>query len=143
MAKLARDYYDTLQYKDLAADNERAGAFETVLNTVQIKLSSLNKSELEKNFTKENIEEVLYLLPNGKAPGIDGVPYELWKWILQKSKSASADSKEGEQPFTFAECLMAVYNNIETHGVAPNSCFAEGLLNPLHKKKDCRDIVDY
>lgn len=45
--------------------------------------------------------------------------------------------------FDFAECLTAVYNDIELHGVAPNSCFAEGLLNPLHKKNDRREIANY
>lgn len=143
MAEIVRDYYNELQHDGIATKDEKDAALNAVLNTVTIKLPAADRSELEHKLTKANIEEVLHLLPNGKALGIDGVPYELWKWIHQKSKSISANSKEGDPPFEFAECLIAVYNNIELHGVAPNSCFAEGLLNPLHKKNDRREIANY
>jgi hypothetical protein len=79
MAEVARDYYNTLQYNGMATDDERNAALDNVLNSIKIKLSPSDRSELENNLTKANIEEVLHLLPNGKAPGIDGIPYELWK----------------------------------------------------------------
>jgi hypothetical protein len=63
----------------MATDDERNAALDNVLNSIKIKLSPSDRSELENNLTKANIEEVLHLLPNGKAPGIDGIPYELWK----------------------------------------------------------------
>lgn len=36
-----------------------------------------------------------------------------------------------------------MYYDIESHGVAQASCFAEGLLHPIHKKKDKREIANY
>jgi hypothetical protein len=143
MAELAKNYYDNLQDDGLAPSEEREKALETVLNSIKIKLGPTDKLELENNLTENNIEEVLRLLPNGKAPGTDGAPYELWKWVNEKSKLASKGSKEVDTSFNFIKCLTTVYNDIENHGVAENSCFAEGLLNPLHKKKDKRDISNY
>jgi hypothetical protein len=81
MSELARDYYDSLQRECISPTNEREEALESTLNAIMIKLSPLNKQELAKSLTKANVEEVLKLLPNGKAPGIDGIPYEFWKWL--------------------------------------------------------------
>lgn len=102
-----------------------------------------DKSELENKLTDANIEEVLKLLPNGKALGTDGIPYEFWKWINEKSKSTPEDTDGNKSQFTFIKCLTTVYNDIETYGVAKDSCFAEGLLNLLHKKNDRREIANY
>ncbi|KAG2131066.1 hypothetical protein DEU56DRAFT_757692 [Suillus clintonianus] len=142
MAELARKYYDDLQKEGMAQGIEREEALTKVLNTIDIKLSESNKTELETPLTKGNIEEVLGPLPNGKAPGIDGIPYEFWKWLNEKAKSIPKDDN-GESPFDFAECLTAVYNDIESHGVVDASSFAEGLLHPIHKKKDRHEIANY
>lgn len=142
MSELARDYYDALQQEGLSSENEREAALETTLNTIMIKLSPLNRQELAKSLTKDNVEEVLRLLPNGKAPGIDGIPYEFWKWLQEKSKTIP--KKRGDNsPFDLTECLTAVLNDIETYGVTKNSGFAEGLLHPLYKKNDRREIANY
>ncbi|KIK33608.1 hypothetical protein CY34DRAFT_27876, partial [Suillus luteus UH-Slu-Lm8-n1] len=135
MSELARNYYDSLQKEGLSPPDEREEALESTLNTIMIKLSPMNKQELEKPLTKTNIDEVLRLLPNRKAPGIDGMPYEFWKWLQEKSKAIP--KKHGEDsPFDLTDCLTAVFNNIEKHGVLNDSGFAEGLLHPLYKKND-------
>ncbi|KAG1760805.1 hypothetical protein EDD22DRAFT_848230 [Suillus occidentalis] len=136
MAELVRNYFDNLQTEGLAPNDEQEEALKSVLNSVTIKLSPAEKLELKNRLTKANVEEVLRLLPSGKAPGIDGVPYEFWKWVNEKSKSAPRTQDKNEMHLNFMKCLMAVYNDIELNGVATGSCFAEGLLNPLHKKKD-------
>lgn len=143
MAELAKTYYDELQHKDLAPIDERDEACMSILDLINIRLSPNDKNELETELTNANIEEVLHLLPNGKAPGIDGIPYEFWKWVNDKAKSKAKASKDNDVPFNFSKCLTQVYNDIERNGVAPNSGFAEGLLNPLHKKKDRREIANY
>lgn len=142
MSELARDYYDSLQREGLSPTSEREEALESTLNAIMIRLSPLNKQELAKSLTKENIEEVLKLLPNGKAPGIDGIPYEFWKWLQEKSKTIPR--KRGEDPpFDLTECLTAVFNDIEINGVVKDSGFSEGLLYPLYKKNDRREIANY
>jgi hypothetical protein len=76
MAEMARNYFDSHQTEGLAPNDERYEALEAVLNSVTIKLSLGKKLELENGLTEANVEEVLKLLPNGKAPGINGVPYK-------------------------------------------------------------------
>ncbi|KIK32408.1 hypothetical protein CY34DRAFT_45588, partial [Suillus luteus UH-Slu-Lm8-n1] len=143
MAELAKEYYDNLQREGLAPEEEREQALKTVLESITIKLKAADKTELENNLTEDNIEEVLKLLPNGKAPGTDGIPYEFWKWVNDKSKSTHKDPEGNRIQFEFIKCLTTVYNDIEIYGVAKDSCFAEGLLNPLHNKKDRREIANY
>ncbi|KAG1777129.1 hypothetical protein EV702DRAFT_956115, partial [Suillus placidus] len=79
MAELVRDYYESLQSEGLATSTERQAAIENVLGIIQTQLSLENKEELEKNLSSDNISEVINILPNGKAPGTDGLPYEFWK----------------------------------------------------------------
>ena len=42
-------------------------------------LSDEAKAELIKNVYKEEIENVVENCPNGKSPGLDGLPYETYK----------------------------------------------------------------
>lgn len=94
MAELAKTYYDTLQYIDLAPEDEREESLKSVLDTITTKLNPADKLELESHLTEANIDEVLHLLPNGKTPGTDGVPYEFWKWVNEKAKLDAKSSKE-------------------------------------------------
>ncbi|KIK40284.1 hypothetical protein CY34DRAFT_38791, partial [Suillus luteus UH-Slu-Lm8-n1] len=93
--------------------------------------------------SKENIEEVLKLLLNGKAAGIDGLPYEFWKWLNEASKSSHEGEGNEDEPFDLIQCITDTYNNIETFGVTNQSKFSEGWMCPLYKKKDRRDIANY
>ncbi|KAG1869341.1 hypothetical protein DFJ58DRAFT_615399, partial [Suillus subalutaceus] len=128
MAELARDFYESLQNEGLVSYTERQTATKEVLNAIQTQLSPENKHELEKNLSSDNVSEVIDLLPNGKASGTNGLPYEFWKWVNNKSKSLS-EKDQDEEPFNFIDCLTAVLNDVEIHGAAPNTCFADGLLH--------------
>ncbi|KAG2088279.1 uncharacterized protein F5147DRAFT_555390, partial [Suillus discolor] len=124
MAELVRDYYESLQHEGLNTTTGRQPAIEKILDTIQTQLSPDNKQELETNLSKDNINEVLNLLSNGKAPGMDGLPYEFWKWVNEKSKSLSEKDQEDE-PFNLIECLTAVFNDVEVYEIVPNMCFAD------------------
>jgi hypothetical protein len=123
-------------------ENVQKDAAEHVLGMIKIQLPEEERLILEQTLTEQNIEEVLKLLPNGKATGIDGLPYEFWKWLNEKSKSITEDEQKNT-PFNLIQCLTSVYNDIETNGVAQTTNFAEGWMCPLHKGKDRRDIANY
>jgi hypothetical protein len=94
MAEIARNYHDSLQQKGLPSEDIQTEASEhVVLGVIKTQLPAEERSLLEQTLTKQNIEEVLKLLPNGKATGIDGLPYEFWKWLLEKSKHVPKDGQ--------------------------------------------------
>lgn len=67
MAELARDYHEKLQNEDLADTETQKLASDTTFETVSAKLSAAEKSEMAKYLTREDIEHVIDLLPNGKS----------------------------------------------------------------------------
>ncbi|KAJ3914954.1 hypothetical protein F5877DRAFT_49475, partial [Lentinula edodes] len=64
----------------------------------------------------------LKLSANQKAPGLDGICYEIWKIIHAKYKNATAYNKEA---FNIVKVLQRVYNDIETHGMAEGTKLSE------------------
>jgi hypothetical protein len=102
----------------------------------------LQQMDLEGKLKIEEVSSVIKQLPNGKATGINGLPYELWKALLEKHHTAK-DQENTEKPFDIAHTLTIVYSDIETHGVTEGSGFAEGWLCPLYKKNDRQGIANY
>jgi len=76
-------------------------------------------------------------LPPGKAPGMDGLPHELWQHLM-------ANHDRHHSPvspyFDIVKTLSLIFNDIENFGVAKNSNFAQGWMCPLYKKNDRTDI---
>ena len=138
MADLARSYYENLQQRDLSPPDIRNEAIEDVLSKVNVNLPEDEKNKLEQNISLEEVSSTLKDLPNGKATGLDGLPYEFWKWLGPiPIKRVDGD------PSNFNECMHAVFLNIQCHGVVPGTNFTEGWICPLYKKKDRRDIANY
>lgn len=48
------------------------------------KLSEETRSNLEKNLSIEELSEALQDISNGKAPGLDGLPMEIYKTFAGK-----------------------------------------------------------
>ena len=68
--------------KDLQDTGEPFQPSDRYLEEFLSKLSPLSeeaKAALVKNVSKEEIEDVVKSCPNGKAPGLDGLSYELYK----------------------------------------------------------------
>ena len=112
------------------------------VSLVDTHLTSAQKSDMEKLISKEEVGDVLQMLPASKAAGTDDLPYEFWKWIHQEASNRSTKDKDKE-PLNIIECLTVVYNDIELHGVDPTTRFSEGWMCPLYKKKDRTDIANY
>ena len=138
MAELARNYYETLQQKDLSPPNARDEAIENVLSKVNVSLPEDEKERLDQKITLEEVCSTLKNLPNGKATGLDGLPYEFWKWL-----GPIPIRRTDGDPSNFNECLHEIFLDIQRYGVIPNTNFTEGWICPLYKKKDRRDIANY
>jgi hypothetical protein len=141
MAEVARNYHENLQSQGLADKHIKDKATEEVLGNLDCRLSVSDKGELAKNLTRGEIDNVLCYLPNGKAPGIDGIPNELWKALHQQHK-ASKEQSEEKKPFDIAQILVDVYNDIEQYNITPGSNFSEGWMCPIYKKKSKSDIAN-
>ncbi|KAF8128324.1 hypothetical protein K438DRAFT_1645470, partial [Mycena galopus ATCC 62051] len=122
MAELARNFHEGLQSEGIAPPEEQEEATRESLKNVK-KLSQQHKAKLSQYLTREDVARVIRQLPNGKAPGIDGLIHELWKTINEKyEKSKDSTNKSMD----IAKMLCAVYNDIEQYGVHPDTNFAEG-----------------
>ena len=81
MAELAQNYYEDLQSKDLAPADTCWEKTMEVLSKVSTSLPDEECLKLAQDMTTEEVHSTLHDLPNGKAAGLDGLPYEFWKWL--------------------------------------------------------------
>ena len=84
--ELTTSFYDALfngrHDKDLHDTGQAFQPSERYLEEFLSKLSPLGdeaKAKLIRSVTKEEIESVVKSCPNGKSPGVDGLPYEFYK----------------------------------------------------------------
>jgi len=139
MAELACNYYENLQGKDLALPDACRSKTDKVLSKVSTSLSDEECLRLSQDIILEEVQTTSSDLPNGKAAGLDGLPYEFWKWLETIPIKADNDSDS----LKLTDCIHKVFINIQCHGVDPTTRFSEGWICPLYKKKDRRDIANY
>ncbi len=141
MANTAKTHYDGLQTDVLPPDFNHGDAIETALEPLEAKLSPGQKGVLAKRMKRLEIIEAVSESPLGKAPGLDGLPAEVWKTYLKWEQS---DESAGRETFRISHVLKSVFNDIEIHGVDPETSFADGWICPIYKlKKDQREVVNY
>lgn len=141
MAKIARNYHDGLQDKDKCADpQERQNAIEEMLSHIKPANQDIDMSALSNRLCEEDVDAAIASSKNGKAAGIDGIIYELWK-ELRKRFSKTQDPHKSNLNITGT--LTAVFRDIEGFGLNKDSDFAAGWLCPLYKKGDRTDIANY
>ena len=145
MAKLARDYHDALQSKDItipddSPDLERktAQVLSEVPEGQQLTAQDVDKTEWL--ITYPQVWRSLRLSKNGTATGLDGCPYELWKELDKKFDEATAQGRKG---FDIVAILTLLFVEIQIAGVEKDSDFASGWMCPLYKKKDPTEISNY
>ncbi|TFY62965.1 hypothetical protein EVJ58_g3518 [Rhodofomes roseus] len=140
MAELAKQYHDALQDldTDTKEDNARESATTASLGNIQSRLDWADKALLTSSINKDDIKDALRRAQPGKACGLDGIPYELWKGL-----PSSDDNDDDNDSFDSLSLLKHVFNDIETFGTDSASGFAEGWMCPIYKKKDKRDISNY
>ena len=142
MAEIARNYHDQLQLQGLATEPDQARATEKALNTITEKTPQADKIILKTLLTEEEVLRALSASPSGKAAGMDGIPYKLWKALHNKFLNKE-HYPTNKKPVNIIKVLTAVYNDIEINGVDENSKFSFGWMCPIYKKKDTREISNY
>ena len=92
--------------------------------TIRIQLSQLLYSHA--SITFDELEKVLKLTKNGKAPGQDNINSELYKYA----------------PIEFKLRLLQFLNNIYGENHIPNEC-RNAVITPIFKKGDRREPKNY
>ena len=145
MAEIARAHYDGVQHADQPQDqtnnmDQRKREIDGALAPLNVALD-VNEARLMGNsIDLIKIELAITESANGKAPGLDGIPTELWKECL---RAQIKNQKIKKPAFNVTAVLMHVFNDIIQNGVAEGTSFAEGWVCPIHKKKDRRKISNY
>ena len=143
MAELARNYHDSLQSQHIAPRDIKEAKTKETLDYINTQLEDQDKDILKDKISEGEILEIIKHLPNDRATGLDGIPYEFWRKLQEEYQKDSADNQMSDKSFNIAKTLTLVFNDIENHGLIEGSRFAEGWLCPLFKKNDCRDIANY
>ena len=143
MCKVAAEYHKELQ-KPPQRELGREQKINTFLQTVTQSTEEDDILMLEKNTTAAEVRKAIKSCKNGTAPGIDGIPYEFFKFWLKKyeeykDKESDPTVKEVKD---IAEILVKVYNEIENEELY-NDNFVLGTMNLLYKKKDRQRIENY
>ncbi|PPQ87136.1 hypothetical protein CVT26_008305, partial [Gymnopilus dilepis] len=113
MAEEARSYHESLQNAGLCEDLTEEEV-EEVLSHLTTRLPNHHKYRLAEYLDEEEVRQAMKDLPNGKAPA-----------------------------FNIIQILTRIFNDIERHGIDPNTDFAKGWMCPIYKKGDETDIANY
>ncbi|KAJ7027443.1 hypothetical protein C8F04DRAFT_965192 [Mycena alexandri] len=128
MASMARDYHKKLQADRPAnagtADGRRVREekINIVLDRVQTTTTAEQTEELKKRLTLDDVRNALRQSANFKAPGLDGITYEVWKILNSRYETALKDEKPA---FDIIGAMHKVYNNIEINGMVKGTGFSQ------------------
>lgn len=141
MADLAKTYHDRIQKNDYREmDEDRTASTQSILKEVDARHPQSDPGNLNKSISTEDTREALGRSANGKAAGMDGVPYELWK-LLQKR---GEDHRRRNTAYPdIVGILTEVFNDVEVNGVDPKAQFSIGWMCPIYKKGDRNNIANY
>ncbi|KIJ35072.1 hypothetical protein M422DRAFT_262631 [Sphaerobolus stellatus SS14] len=81
--------------------------------------------ELSNLLGTDEINRAMKGIPNGKATGIDGIPYEIWKKLAERYRM---DSKKDGPAFNVLALLVDIFNDIETNGITKSTDFHKGWI---------------
>lgn len=142
MADIARAHYNGVQADpEKPHEEEHVRSTKNVLEEVEAGLSEGQKEMMASEIKYEEVVEAIDAAASGKAPGMDGIPTELWK---QLAKRYDAEVRRGKEGFDIVAVLRSVFNDIAEHGVQSGTDFAVGWIAPIYKLKgDRREIVNY
>ncbi|KAJ3002608.1 hypothetical protein NUW54_g5756 [Trametes sanguinea] len=135
MAEMARNYHDRVQMdeEDVPPPEEREVCIRTALESLDVAISTEQADEMAAEITYEECEIALKFSKSGTAPGLDGIPYELWKTLHARFTENSRH--EGRESFDVVKILHRALRDVQAHGVMPGACFAEGWMAPIYKEK--------
>ncbi|KAJ7020353.1 hypothetical protein C8F04DRAFT_884486, partial [Mycena alexandri] len=124
MASMARNYHNKLQ-KDRreTTPDIRDHTIEIVLQRTQRRVTEEQSEDLRKKLTREDIQKALKLSSNFRAPGLDGINYEVWNIIIDSR--FQTNTKLEKPAFDIIKALLRTFNDIETNGIVKGTQFSE------------------
>ena len=149
---MTKDYHDGLQsYNPPNGDDNRSNAMNYVCDFIDRKYTDCGENQLDKLTSEDDVRDALKASENGRAAGINGIPYEFWKALAAEYEQKHGGEEEEVTPEQRAErddadivwILTRVYQDVEICGIAPSSKFALGWLCPIHKKGDRTEMKNY
>lgn len=144
MAELTRNYHDGLQDAPIdppVPDDYRAVKIEEAIASITVQPREEHRTALGARYSEDMVRHTIRVAPGGKASGIDGIPYELWRTLDDRYVRRR---EAGEEAFNISLVLAELYNDISDHGLEHGSHFAKGWLCPLYKSKgELRDVSNY
>jgi len=136
MCKIATEYHKNLQSEPPRQRDDQE-AINEMLNSLETELSDSESMKISGKITKDEIRQALKKGQNGKAPGMDGIPYEFYKSFKEPQTD---EEREKEPDFLFMMELL--FNDIAENGIEDPS-FNEGAMSLIYKKKDKTMIENY
>ena len=143
MAGIAAEYHDNLQRDGHDPRAQPDGqSLDEILNRISARTSENSKRELATQITEDEVRVAIQKTTKEKAPGLDGIPIDLWKSLDDQYRAATEENNPGRK-CNIVWILTQVFQDIEEHGVAENTDFHEGCMCPIYKKKDPDNIANY
>ncbi|KAI4519172.1 DNase I-like protein, partial [Schizophyllum commune Loenen D] len=142
MAELARRYHQDLQKDEQDVNaTRREEAIQTSLNNIEKALTDEQRKFMAGLPQLEELEEALKFSKNGSAPGLDGIPYEMWKVLNDRFIEDSRH--EGRPVFDVLALILAAFQDVHMYGVRAGTGFTDGWMCPLYKKNERTKISNY
>ncbi len=144
MAEMARLHHMNVQRDDpgAKAEEDRERDIQVALDSLTEKVNHDEARELGGEITYEEVLLSLRFSKNGSSPGIDGVPFEVWKTL--HARHVEDCRHKGRKCFDIVRLLQAAFEDIRTHGVDSSTSFARGWIAPIYKEKGERTrVVNY
>ncbi len=144
MAAMARMHHMNVQRDDqtIKPAAEREADITTALDSLDEEVSGDQATQLDAPFTYDECELSLRLAKNGTAPGLDGIPFELWKTLHARYKEDLCFTERAK--FDIVKLLTAAYEDMRLHGVSNYTALTHGWMAPIYKEKGERTrVVNY
>ncbi|KAI0742778.1 Endonuclease/exonuclease/phosphatase, partial [Daedaleopsis nitida] len=144
MCKIAREHHMNLQNDESASLNSEQRKLDTdeCLQSLGTDLSLRQASMMDSKISYNENEIALRFSKNDSAPGIDGIPYEVWKTV--HARFVEDSRHEDREAFDVLLVLTAAFRDVQEHGLAKGSRFNEGWMCPIYKGKgEKAEIVNY
>jgi ribonuclease HI/exonuclease III len=143
MAQIAARYHEEIQREghdpQAPPDEQR---LNEILDLLGKSLPAESRRKLSEKISEDEVREAVKSTPNDKAPGLDGIPIELWK-TMDSQFSGPEDTPQSQRGCDIVWILTQVFQDIEVNGMDADARLNEGCMSPIFKKKDPENIANY
>jgi hypothetical protein len=145
MTEIARQHHLLLQYNDMSdsIDEERNAKIDEYLNLIDRSTTDEQREELDSPPERAKVAEAMRDSENSSAPGLDGLPFELWKHLEKIHEAYCKMGDEAEKKPSIINLMTRAFEDVWKHGVDESTNFAEGWMCPIYKKGEKDDIANY